>query len=362
MKKRYRILSFLAVVLIGAGAALWWFLRPLPVLTVTTWAGDYGRAQASALMRPYAAEKSVDVRLAQWDGDLAEVARAVRTHQYTGDVIDFELPKAVEACRHGLLEKIDPTILPPGRDGTLPARDFVMGAIGPCYVGNVVYSQVMIAASGLARTPATVADFFDTDTFPGRRVLLGASAKFNLEMALLADGVAARDVYKTLATPQGQARAFAKLKALNPIWAQDSVDAIAKVQSGQAVMATALNGAVFDAAQKGFHPTVLWDHQLYEMDVFAIPAGNPNRKRAQAFIAYATASQPLARMANWVPYGPARRSALAFVTANPETGQAMRQWLPTAPANFTTAFAIDDGWWLDHGNALESRWQGFIHP
>ena len=30
------------------------------------------------------------------------------------DVIDFELPMAVQACKQGLLEKIDPAILPPG--------------------------------------------------------------------------------------------------------------------------------------------------------------------------------------------------------------------------------------------------------
>ena len=42
-----------------------------------------------------------------WDGDLAELSRAVASHAYKGDVIDFELPKAIEACRQGLLEKFD---------------------------------------------------------------------------------------------------------------------------------------------------------------------------------------------------------------------------------------------------------------
>ena len=59
------------------------------------------------MMRPYAAAKHVDVHLAEWDGDLTDVSRAVRNHSYKGDVIDFELPKAVEACRQGLLEKFD---------------------------------------------------------------------------------------------------------------------------------------------------------------------------------------------------------------------------------------------------------------
>jgi putative spermidine/putrescine transport system substrate-binding protein len=65
-------------------------------------------------------------------------------------------------------------------------------------------------------------------------------------------------------------------------------------------------------------------------------------------------------MANWVAFGPARHSALALVRTNPETGLAMRPLLPTAPENFARAFAIDDGWWLAHGDALASRWQEFV--
>jgi putative spermidine/putrescine transport system substrate-binding protein len=359
MKLHRRVLFPLAILLTGVIAALWWFSRPFPILTVTSWAGPYGRAQASALMRPYSVEKSVDVRLAQWDGDLAEVEKAVRQHQYKGDVIDFELPRAVEACRNGLLEKIDPAILPAGADGTPAARDFVKGAIGPCWVGSVVYSQLIIASPHLKRAPATLADFFDRKKFPGRRALARNTPKFNLEMALLADGVAPGDVYKTLETPEGLDRAFAKLKALNPIWAHDSTDAVAWVKNGQAVMAAALNGDVFDAAQKGFAPTLVWDHQLYELDAFAIPAGDPKKKSALDFIVWATQSAPLAGVAGWVPFGPARRSALPLVKNNPETGVAMHDWLPTAPQNFRNAFAVDDGWWLAHQGTIADRWRAF---
>ena len=73
-----KILVTAACVLLAGAAGLWWYTRPLPILTVTTWPGAYGRAQASALMRPYAAEKHVDVRIAEWDGELAELERAVK--------------------------------------------------------------------------------------------------------------------------------------------------------------------------------------------------------------------------------------------------------------------------------------------
>ncbi|MDB5733884.1 MAG: hypothetical protein JWN16_521 [Alphaproteobacteria bacterium] len=358
--RRYYLLGLAVVLLVAVIAALYWFSRPLPVLTVTTWAGAYGRAQASAQMRPYGAERSVDVRIAQWDGDLAEVEHAVSTRKFKGDVIDFELPKAAEACNRGLLEKIDPSILPDGADGKPARADFVPRAIGPCWVGSVVYSQVMIFAPRLKRKPATLADFFDTRKFPGRRALSRASPKYNLEMALLAAGVAPGDIYKTLETPQGLDRAFAKLTTLKPIWAHDSVDALGWVKNGQAVMATALNGDVYESSRKDFAPGVIWDHQLYELDVFSIPFGNPNKKRALDFIAYATGSAPLAAVAGWVPYGPARYSSLALVKTNPELGTPMRPLLPTAPEHFGHAFAVDAGWWLTHEAAITSRWQEFV--
>ncbi|HEX4027481.1 MAG TPA: extracellular solute-binding protein [Rhizomicrobium sp.] len=359
MNLRRRVLLALAVLLIAAVASLFFFTRPPPILTVMTWPGPYGRAQTNAQMHTYGADRNVDVRPAFWDGDLSDVQAMVEKRQYKADVIDFELPKAVQACKDGLLEKINPAILPAGAGGVPASRDFVPGAIGPCWVGSQVYSQVIVFSPELKRTPATLADFFDAKKFRGRRALSRASAKFNLEMALLADGVAPGDVYKTLETPEGLDRAFAKLKTLRPIWAHDSVGALEWLKDGQAVMVTALNGDV--ANLKDFTPGgVIWDHQLYEMDVFGIPAGDPKKDRALDYIAYATASAPLAGVAGWVPFGPARHSSLPLVKPNPETGQAMAAQLPTAPGNFRNAFAVDDGWWLAHGAAIAPRWQEFV--
>jgi hypothetical protein len=38
----------------------------------------------------------------------------------------------------------------------------------------------------------------------------------------------------------------------------------------------------------------------------------------------------------------------------------MRPLLPTAPENFVNAFAINDGWWLAHGDGIAARWQEFV--
>lgn len=349
---KFRLLIALALLLVAAVAALVWHSRPLPVLTVTTWSGAYGRAQASAMMRPYAAAKSVDVRIAQWDGELADLKK--------GDVVDMELPQAVDACRRGLLEKIDPAALPPGSDGKSAKDDFLPGAIGPCWVGSVAYSQLILFRADARRVPVGPADFFDLKNFPGRRGLR-QGPKFNLELALLADGVPAHDVYTTLATDDGLARAFARLDAIKRriVWWSASGEPMQMLDSGRVVMATALNGDLYNPRRKT-QPGVLRDYQLYEMDVFAIPKTSTRKDAAMNFIAYATASRPLAKVASWVPYSPARRSALPLVGRNPDTGEAMQAFMPLRPQDLGTAFAIDDAWWLAHGAQIDARWQAWL--
>jgi putative spermidine/putrescine transport system substrate-binding protein len=357
-----KILVAIAIVLLAGAAALWWYTRPLPVLTVSTWAGPYGRAQAAAQTRPYGVEKRVNVRLDLWDGEIADVAKAVSTGAYKGDVIDFELPTAIAACRKGLLERIDPVLLPPGADGTPAAQDFVPGAIGPCWVASVVYSQVVIFAADRFKEapPTAMAGLFDPAKFPGRRALVRTSPKFNLEMALLAEGVAPGNVYRTLETPEGLARAFAKLDTIRDavIWTGSAKENLELVRSGQAAFATALNGDVQDAVLKGFRPGVIWDRQMYEMDVFGIPKGTQKKEMALDFLRASTTSERLADMASWVPYGPARRSAQALVGDNPDLKIPMRDILPTA--HFDTAFLVDDGWWLTHQAEMTTHWQAWL--
>ncbi|HWF65592.1 MAG TPA: extracellular solute-binding protein, partial [Rhizomicrobium sp.] len=324
----------LIVILICAAAALVGFYvttRPLPVLKIVTWSGEYGRAQRAAMIEPYRDIGHVDTQPAEWDGDLSEVRRAVASHNYKGDVIDFELPKAVEACREGLLEKFDASTLPAGQDGTGAANDFVPGAIGDCFVASVAYSQVIFFAHNSFRgpDPATVNDFFDVAKYPGPRALR-PGAKINLEMALLADGVRPKDIYKTLSTEDGVTRAFKKLDSIKPIlvWWRNPGEPARMIQDRRAVFATALNGDVFDA--RAALPGIIWDRQLYEFDVFGVPKGDPNKQRAFDFIRWATGSKPLAGVADWVALGPARRSSWPLVTKNPDLGIAMAPFLPTS--------------------------------
>jgi putative spermidine/putrescine transport system substrate-binding protein len=364
MSRRRTIFVALAIgIVLVLAALLYWLTRPLPILTVATWSGPYGRAQANALFRPFGEDRRVDVRIALYDGGLAELRRMVAAGHADWDVMDMELPDAIAACREGLLEPIDSALLEPGADGTPATRDFVANALGRCWVGSVVYSQVIAYSQtrfGDAR-PQAVADFFDLARFPGPRALR-RGAKFNLELALLADGVKPAEVYDELSTPKGIRRALAKLDSIRRslVWWDNSADAVAMLNDGRAAFATALNGDVYDAAQHGNAVGVIWDRQLYELDVFGLPKRSSKGELALEFIRFATRSQSLAGVSDWVPFGPARLSALQFVGKNPELGTAMVLFLPTAKAHFASAFPVNDEWWQEHGADAQARWQAWL--
>ena len=353
----------LGVLILVTAGALWWLGRTAPVLTVATWAGAYGRAQASAMFSPYSSQAWVDVRIAQYDGGLDELRGQVGAHRYDWDTVDLELPDAITACKEGLLEPIDAAGFPKSDDGIAAANDFVPGALGECWEGSVVYSQVIgFDPARVKGTPKVIADFFDLRRYPGPRGLRRNSAKLNLELALLADGVKPKDVYRTLATHEGLMRALAKLDTIRPfiVWWSKSADPL-KMLAGQKVVFTTMpNSALFDAAKAKQKVGAIWDYQLYEMDVFGIPRGNPKKPMAMEFLHFATSTKALAHVAEWVPYGPARKSSIALVGDNPETGTAMRNLLPTAPEHFRQAFRVDDAWWARHGKEISPVWRVWV--
>ncbi len=74
--------------------------------------------------------------------------------------------------------------------------------------GDLLWSTVLTYnAQKLKQAPKSWADFWNVKDYPGKRALR-KSAKFTLEIALLADGVKREDLYTVLATPEGVERAF----------------------------------------------------------------------------------------------------------------------------------------------------------
>ena len=340
---------------------LLWAALLLPVaaserLTVVSWGGAYVKSQMLGFILPFEEATGTTVDVLDYTGGIDEVRSQVRAWNVRWDVVDMELFDARRACREGLLLPFDHDTLPPAPDGTPAKEDFLEASLLPCGVGNVIAATVVAYdPERVERAPQRIEDFFDVQGFPGRRGLR-RSPKVNLEWALIADGVAREDVYRVLDTAEGVDRAFRVLSRIKPWvdWWRSGEEAIRLLETGRVSMTSVFNGRVFDAVQRGQSLTILWDHQLWFMDVWVMPRNGRRTDQAMAFIRFATSTESLARQMRHIPYGPVRRSALERI--EPE----IRLYLPTAEANRATAIEGDAEWWADHLEALNERFERWL--
>jgi putative spermidine/putrescine transport system substrate-binding protein len=331
------------------------------------------------------------------------------------DVVDLDQVDADRLCAEGLLTPIGAGSLPAGADGAAAAADFIPGALGPCSVASLVWSQVVSfdetrydrgsevwrldleettparlravlgaelpAAVGVEtlsipelyalagaqarlnppKLPATLADFFDLEGFPGKRGLRETPLG-TLEIALMADGVAPADVYPALATPEGVDRAFAKLEAIKAevVWWAAGQEPNRLLAEGAVAMTTNYNLPALTARREGAPTRTIWDGQILSFNVWAIPRGAPNAAEARDFLAFATDAPRLADLAERVGYGPTRRSAVGLLGVDAALGEPLADNLPTGAANLAVALRSDIAFWDENLAALDARFQEWL--
>ncbi len=333
-------------------------------LNVVCWGGAYTKSQQEAYYTPWEALTGHTVNSIDYDGNVAPVKAQVESGNVTWDVVDVELSDAVRLCDEGLLEVLPLDDLPPAPDGTPAAEDFIKGTLHDCAVASIIWTNIYAydETKFPDEKPSTIADLFDVETFPGKRGLR-RFAKANLEIALMADGVPAAEVYDVLSTPEGVDRAFAMLDKIKDhvVWWEAGAQPPQMLADGEVVMATAYNGRMFNAMAVENKPfTIVWDGQVWDLDLFVIPRDAPNKDLAWEFIKFATATEQLARQAEWISYGPARRSSVPLIGAHAEAGIEMGPHMPTAPENFQNALQNDFLWWADHADELNERFNAWL--
>ena len=321
-------------------------------LTVSSWGGLYGQSQRKAYFEPFTAATGIDVVEDDWGGDLAKIRAMVANGRYQSHVVDAESSDVVEGCAEGIFEPIDYARL------GLSPRDMLPGAAIECGVGNVAWSMVLVFDHSRLSDggPEGWTDFFDPVRFPGGRGLR-RGALGNLEIALMADGVAPEDVYALLRTPAGADRAFAKLAALAPYvtWWEAGRQPARLLDDGEAVMTTAWNGRIQQAISVGRRSfEIVWRGQILDYGYWVIPKGHPGSDLAHRFIAFATGPDRQAEQARHIPYGPLRKAAFDHVDSG------LGRHLPTAPENLDTWLKLDAGFWIERREALVRRLDSLI--
>ena len=336
--------------------------KPKLPLVVVSWGGVYSKSQEEAIYRPFTRTTGVEVSRKVYPGGLDLIREQVASGEVVWDVVDIEPADAEQGCYEGLFERLS-FILPAAPDGTAATDDFLPGTLHPCAVGSVAWSMVIAHSSAEDSDragdvgPTSLKDFFDLASFPGGRGLR-QTPMVNLEWALLADGVDPADVYNQLRTESGIERAFAKLDTIKEaiVWWDDAGEPARLLASGEVAMTSTYNAPIFnDIAVRQQPFELIWDRQIWDIDLWAIPTAAPNREAALEFVRFATSTEPLARQTHWLPYGPLRKSAAALVDDFIYADIDIAPFLPTTANNLESALRNDALFWRDHGPTLVER-------
>ncbi len=365
MKLRSTLLAVSAVALV-AGPAL--AVEMADEMTIVSWGGAYSNSQNKAYHEPYSAKTGVTIINDESSAEAVAKLRAMNeAGNITWDVVDVVAADAMRLCDEGLAMEIDAdTQLAAAPDGTSATEDFGDLLVSDCFIPQIVYSTTFGYRTDLVgdTPPTTVCDVFDLEAYPGKRALQ-KSPLYNLEWALLCDGVAKEDVYSMLETEAGQDQALAKLGTIKDsvVWWSAGADTPQLLADGEVVMGSTYNGRLFSVIEEQNQPVaMLWDAQMFDLDGWIIPAGlSPERQaRALDYIMFATDTQRLADQAKYISYGPARKSSAPLVGQHAELGIDMAPHMPTDPNNSKNTFLTNYEFYADFRDDLDVKFQSWL--
>ena len=341
-------------------------------VTVVSWGGAYTESQQKAYADTYSDPSSIQFE--NYNGGLGEVRAQVESGSVTWDLVDVLPGDAITGCDEGLFEDISSDIASnavPGPDGESMLEDMENNGLEyhsgwDCCVPQIFWTYVVFFDPDAfpGDKPSSMADFFDVEKFPGKRGV-HTWATGIVEKAMVADGVKPSAVPTVLRDQTGALdRAFAKLDTIkgDVVWWEAGAQPPQLLADGEVVFSTAWNGRVFNAKNaEGQSFEMVWDGQIYDLDLWVIPKGSKNKEAALDFVAFSTATEQLAAQASWISYGPARASSEARIgTFHSDDSIKMADHMPTAAANFKNALQNDFEFWADNADQLNERFNAWL--
>ena len=320
-------------------------------MTVASWGGSYQDAQRAALFAPFSEASGVTVHEDNYLGGWGQFQAVQDTGVIPFDVVQVEAAELARGCEEGVFVELDWS--------RIAAQDaFVDLAVQACGVGQTSWATVVTYNTDTIGTaPAKVADFWDTATWPGKRGLR-KGPKFNVEFALMADGVAPAEVCSALGSEGGVDRAFEKLNAIKDdiVWWETGAQPGEMVTSGDVVMSMAYSNRIADERDQGKPEGILWDGNLNGMDYWAVLNGSENMDAAYQFLAYYATPEPQIEFARHYALGTSLKAAWDQIPADK---------VPVMPAGDFLKQGVFTGdpqcieFWIDNQQELTERWNAW---
>jgi len=312
------------------------------VVRVVDSAGTWSVAAKAAYYDGF--EKETGIRVLAAMGQTAGTAQLrvmVQAARPEVDVYEMGMRNLLQVGDEGLLEPVDYSLI--------DTHDFLPGTTHKYALGVDATAAVITynhKKFGVAGGPKSWADFWDVKQFPGRRGM-GNRAYSQLEVALLADGVAADKLY-----PLDVERAFRKLDQLKSqiVWWTTTPQQEQLLVNEDVDMMLGTCGRIQTAIEKGAPYTIIWNQGIVSYEGWGVLKGAANRTEAMKFLAYTARPKAQAVFTQYMPYGPVNKKAYEFIPAE------RAKVLPTYAENMKQMMMADEAWWAKYGKAVDQRW------
>lgn len=310
-------------------------------LVFVNWGGDAITAMSKSFGVPFTKDTGVAVK---YDGsgptEGAITAQAQSGHP-TWDLVDCDPFSGQALGKQGFMEEIDYTIV--DVNGQRPGFQWTYASSTYFYSYVLAYSK-----KAFPTAPTSIKDFFDVETFPGKRAMYKWGAGM-WEAALLADGVAPEALY-----PLDLERAHAKITGFKDhiaaYWG-GGAESQSLLLDGEVTMAL-----IWSTRAKVLHEdtdgeiSFIWDQAVVAPGSTGVLKNNPGGKDlAMQFINASQTPERQAELFMLMGNGPGNPAADALI---PEE---QRFFNPADPENFAKQIVLDMEWYeANYSTALDA--------
>ncbi|MDT0268842.1 extracellular solute-binding protein [Streptomyces sp. DSM 44915] len=307
------------------------------VITVASWGGRFSEAMVTALAEPFTEETGIEVRVVDSPGNfVSQVQAQHEAGAVQWDIIDSAAASDAQYLYDQGLLLDHPAALRSTLEtelGTDKLTEYSFTFANHAYV-------IACADERVERCPTTIEEFFDTEEFPGRRMMPGDASSYSQLITIL--GQATGNPVDA-ALPVDIETALDELRGIKDsvrVWWTSGDQMEQALQQGEADLGFMYSGRAFNLADTGLDVTVNWAG-VYTPGHTALVADGPNQEGAARFLEW-IAEHPEAQ-AEWsqlMNYSVPHPEALAALPA--EEAERLSDW----PANRELIAAQDVPWYL----------------
>lgn len=311
-------------------------------LVIATWGGAGIIAQKKFLWSKFTEETGIEIVEAAGP-DLAKIKAQVKSKDVEWDLANLVDSWVRPGEREELYERIDTSVVPVERLYPAARREFMIGS--HFYAGGLGYRSDFESGN-----PAdTWQKFWNVGGFPGRRALRNRIGE-TLEVALLADGVPASQVY-----PCDVDRAFKALDRIKPHarhWVSQTPQTTQLLQNGECNYSYTYSNSIFAARTATPELRFSRKNQLIAPNWIGVLKGSRNKDAAMKYLEFATRTQPQMDIALAVGNAP---SAIGVGDRLPGN---VRDLLPNM--NDESCLNLNTDWWGDNLDELTKRFNAWL--